>query len=167
MATATCAPNWRSIASSVSVNWPARVAQQVERADDAALAAQRHDELGVRAGHRFDVARIVVHVVDEDRLAFGDRGADQALPDLDPQRAGHLLRIADRVRDRQLLALRIEQVHGERLKLRQPRDELRDLLQQLVEIEHRRDLASQLEQRDHELADVACGAGAEEAGWDM
>ena len=123
------------------------VAQQVERADDRPFAAQRHDELGVRAGHRLDVPRIGVHVVDEDRLPFGDRGADQALADLHPQRACDFVRIADRVRDRQLVALGIEQVDRERLELREPRDELRDLVQQLVEIEDGRDLASELEER--------------------
>ena len=61
---------------------PGRVAEQVERADHAALAAQRHDELGVRAGHRLDVPRIGVHVVDENRLAFGDRRADQPVAHL-------------------------------------------------------------------------------------
>ena len=131
-----------------------RVAEQVERADDAALAAKRHDELGARAGHRLDVTRIGVHVVDEQRLALGDRGADQPLPDLHPQRAGELVRIADRVGDRQLVALGIQQVDGKGVKRGQARDELRDLVQQLVEIEHRCDLASQLEQRRHELADI-------------
>ena len=62
------------------------VAEQIERADHAAFAAQRHDQLGVRAGHRFDVARIGVNVVDEQRLPIRDRGADQALPDLHAQR---------------------------------------------------------------------------------
>ena len=55
--------------------------------------------------------------------------------------------------------MRVEQVHGERLELRQPRDELRNLLQQLVEVEHRRDFASELEERDDELADVRGGVG--------
>ena len=82
-----------------------RVAEQVERADDAALAPERHDQLGARSGHGLDVARIGVHVVDENRLALRDRGADQALPDLQPQRARDVVRIADRVGDRQLLAL--------------------------------------------------------------
>ena len=79
------------------------------------------------------------------------------MADLDPQRPDDVVRVADRVGDRQLLAARIEQVDGERLELREPRDELRDLVQQLVEIEDRRDLASELEQRDDELADVAAG----------
>ena len=128
-----------------------RVAEKIQRADHAALAAQRHDELGVRAGHGFDVARIGVDVVDEDRLPFGDRGADQALPHLHPQRARDVVGIADRVRDRQLLAPRIEQVHGERLELRQAGDELRDLVQQLVQVEDRRDLAAKRKQRRQRL----------------
>ena len=79
------------------------VAEQIERADHAPLAPQRHDQLRVRAGHRLDVARIGVHVVDEDRLSVGDRRADQAVPDLHAQRARHVFRIADRVRDRELV----------------------------------------------------------------
>ena len=140
MATATCAPNCRSSASSVSVNCPGGVAQQVEGANDAALPSQRHDELGERTGHRFDVARVFAHVVDEDRLAFLNRGAHETVPDLDPQRAGHLLGVTDRVRDGELFAFRIQQVHGECLKLRDPRDQLRDLLQQLRQVEYSRDL---------------------------
>ena len=130
------------------------VAQQVERADDAPLAAQRHDELGVRAGHRLDVARIGVDVVDENRLPFGDRGADQPLADLHAQRPHDVVGVADGVGDRQLLAARVEQVDGERLELGDARDQLRDLLQQLVEVEDGRDLATQLEERDHQLPDV-------------
>ena len=121
------------------------------------LAAQRHDELGERSRNRFDVSRIGAHVVDHDRLAFGDGGADQAVPHFHAKRAPELFGIADRVGDRELAAPRIEQVDRERLKLRDPRDELRDLLQQLRQIEHGRDLASQLEQGDDEFADVGCG----------
>ena len=99
-------------------------------------------------GHRLRrIAGSVVHVVDENRLALGDRGADEAVADLDAQRPDDVVRIADRVGDRQLLAARIEQVDGKRLKLGDARDELRDLVEQLVEVEHGRDLASQLEER--------------------
>ena len=123
------------------------VAEQVERADDAPLAPQRDDELGVRAGHRFDVARIRVDVVHEQRLPFLHGGADEAVPDLHAQRARDVVRVADRIRDRQLVALGVEQIHRERLKLGQPGDELRDLLQQIVEVEHRRDFAPEREER--------------------
>ncbi len=133
---------------------PRRVAEQVQRADDASLAAERHDELRPRSGHRLHVPRIGVDVVDENRLAFGDGGADQPVPDLQPQPPHDIVRIADGVGDRQLLAARIEQVDGERLELGDARDELRNLVQQLVEIEDGGDLAPQLEERDDELADV-------------
>ena len=105
------------------------VAQQVERADHASFAAQRHHELRLRSRHGLDVARIGVHVVDEQRLAAGDGRADEALTDLEAQRSDDLLRIPDCVCDRQLVALRIEQVDGECVELREARDELRDLLQ--------------------------------------
>ena len=133
---------------------PGRVAEEVERADHAPLAAQRHDELRGRAGHRLHVPRIRADVVDENRLAFGDGGADQPVAHLHPELPDDIVRVADGVGDRQLLASRIEQVHGERLELRDARDEQRDLLEQLVEIEDGRDLPSELEQGDDELASV-------------
>src|SRR5262249_19306791 len=58
------------------------------------------------------------------------------------------------VRDRQLLALVIEQVHREGVELGDPGDERRQLGKQLVEIEDGRHFPPELEQRDHELADV-------------
>jgi len=112
-----------------------------------ALPAQRDDELRLRAGHRFDVARIGAGVVDQDRLAIGDRGADQAAADRQAERPRDVLGIADRVGNRQIVALRIEQVDGERLEVGQARDQLGNLVQQLVEIEHRRHFAAEREQR--------------------
>ena len=94
-----------------------RVAQQIERADHASLPTQRHDELRVRPGHRFDVPRIVVNVVDEQRKPAATAAPTRPSPNLHPQRARHLGRIADRVRHGELFALRIKQVDGERLKL--------------------------------------------------
>ena len=123
------------------------VAQQVQRADDASLAAKRHDQLRLRSGHGVVIARVGAHVVDENRLSFGDRRADETVADRHPERARRLLRIADGIRDRELVLLRIQQIDGERLELGEPGDELRDLLQQLLEVKDRRDLASEREER--------------------
>jgi hypothetical protein len=124
-----------------------RVGQQIQRTDDATLAPQRHDELRARSRHRFDVTGIGPDVVDQNRLALGDGGAHQAVPDLQTQVAGRVFGIAHRVGDAQLVALRVEQVHREGLELGEPRDQLRNLLQQLVEVEHRGDLPPEREQR--------------------
>ena len=131
------------------------VAQQVDRADDASLPPHRDDQLGARPGHRFDVSRIGAHVVHEDVPGFGDGGADEAVTELYAQVPNGVVGIADGVRDRQLLALGIEQIHGEGIELRDPRDQDGQLGQQLVEIEDRRHFAAELEERDYELADVA------------
>ena len=135
------------------------VAQQVQRADDAALPAQRHDKLGIGTGDGFDVSRIGVDVVHEQRQAFGHRRAHEPLSYFYSKGPDHIVRVADGVGDGQLLTAGIEQVDGECLKLGDARDELRDLLQQLVQIEHRRDFATQLEERDHELPDVRGSGG--------
>ena len=123
---------------------PDGVAEQVERADDAALAPQRHDELGVRARHGFDVARIRVHVVDETAAAPRRRPRrPDPCPTFTAACAPRRRRIADRVGNRELAALLIEQIDGEGVELREPGDELRNLVEQLVEIEDRRDLAAE------------------------
>src|SRR5207249_11347730 len=101
---------------------------------------KRDDELGVRAGDRFDVAWIRMDVVEENRLPFLDRGADETVANFQPERARGVFRITHRVGNRQLLTLGIEQVDSECMKLRQTSDELRDLAQQFIEIEHRRHL---------------------------
>ena len=104
-------------------------------------------------GHELDVARIRCEIVDEQRLLAGDRGADETLTELQAQRFV-VVRIADRVGHPQLAAPLVEQVDGERLERDQPADEDGNLREQLVEIEDRRDLAAQIEQRrDHLVLD--------------
>ena len=75
-----------------------------------------------------------------------------------------ILRIADRVGDRELFAFVVEQVRRKRVELGEPRDQLRNLVQQLVEIEHRRDFTSEFEQRDDKLANVR-GRRSRSNGW--
>ena len=53
--------------------------------------------------------------------------------------------------DAQLAAPLVEQVHGERVELDEPADQPGNLPQQLVEIEDRRDLPSEVEERGDEL----------------
>ena len=67
-------------------------AEEVERADRLRLVQQRHDDLRGHAGHELDVARIGREVVDEERLLARDRGADQPLTELQPER---LVAVAD------------------------------------------------------------------------
>ena len=52
----------------------------------------------------------------------------------------------------QLAAPLVEQIDGERFELDQPRDESRDLLEEIVEIEDAGDLPAQVEERRDELA---------------
>ena len=130
------------------------VRQQIERADHAALAAQRHDELRPRSRDRLDVARLGVHVVDQQRTAFLHGGADQTMADFHAERARDIFRITDRIGDRQLVTPCVEQVHGECRKFREPRDELRDLRKQIVEVENRSHFAPERKERGQRLAGV-------------
>ena len=66
--------------------------QQVQRADDLALAAHRHRELRQHVAQRPHVARLLADVVDQDRTAFLDGGADDALPHLQPHASRRPLR---------------------------------------------------------------------------
>src|SRR6185369_6136835 len=74
IATATCAPNWRSIASSLS-ELARRVAQEIERADHLAFPPERDDQLRPGARHSLQVSRIGLNVVDENRLSLRYRRA--------------------------------------------------------------------------------------------
>ena len=139
------------------------VAQQIQGADDASLAAQRHDQLGIRSGNGFDVARIGVHIVDQNRPSLGNRGADQTVSDFQFEPAG-IFRIANRVGQRELFAFVVEQVRRKRVELGEPCDQLRNFLQQFVEIEHRRDFTSEFEQCDDKLTNVR-GRRSRSNGW--
>jgi hypothetical protein len=127
------------------------VAQQVERADHLALVAQRHGQLRLGAGDDRQVARILVDVVEQDRPLFGDRGPDRALADLQREVLDDLLRVADRVGDAQLLALLVEQIHGEHREIGEPGNQVGDFLEQIAEIQHRADLAGQFRKDRQEL----------------
>ena len=105
MATATCAANCRSSASSCVRERALDFVQQIQRADDLAFASHRHGELRQHVAQRPHVARLTANVVDENRAAFLHRGADHALSERQPQRRRHLLR-DNRPRTRsQLLSL--------------------------------------------------------------
>ena len=140
------------------------LAVQVQRPDDALLAPERHGDLRAHLRHRADVSRVGQHVVDDQRPAFGDDRADDALADRQPERPLDVLRIADGVRDAQVLALLVEQPDGKGLERRQARDQLRNLLEQLVEVQDRGDLAAELEQRDEQLGGVGRLGGAWRGG---
>ena len=103
------------------------IAQQVERADHLALVPQRHGQLRLRARHHRQVARVGVHVVEQDRPLLGHGGADRALADLQREMLDDLVRIAHGVGDAQLFAPLVEQIHREHREAGEPRDQVRDL----------------------------------------
>ena len=139
---------------------PDVLAVQVEGPDDALLAPKGHGDLRSHVGHRADVSRVREHVVDHERPALGHDRAHDALADCQTEGPLDLLGIAHRVRDAQVLAFFIEQPHRKGLERGQARDQLRNLLQQLVEVEDRSDLAAELEQGDEQLGGVARLSGA-------
>jgi hypothetical protein len=107
---------------------------------------QRHGNRGLHAGHHFDVTRVGTDIADHDGLLRGDDPAHDAARNgqLEAGRVG----IPDRVGNLQLVVLFVEQVHGEGVELDEPADQIRDALQQFVEIDDGRDLAAQVEQRE-------------------
>ncbi len=129
------------------------VTEQVECTKHAPLAAQRHHQFGLRPGDCFDVPRIARHVIDDDRLAFEDRGAHKPVSKLQ-SKVVRGFRVPHGIRQHQFARFFIEQVRGKRLEVGQPRDEHRDLVQQLVKVQHGRNFAAQLEEREHDLAEV-------------
>ena len=142
--------NWRRIATSLLREVIALAAEEVERADRLRLVHQRHDDLRGHARHELDVARIGREIVDEERLLAGDRGANQALSELQPKRFV-AVGIADGIGGLQLAAPLVEQIDGERFERDETADEQRNLREQIVEVENGCDLAAQIEERVDEL----------------
>ena len=136
------------------------VAEQVERADHLALVAKRHRKLRLRARHHREVARILVDVIEEDRPLLGDGRADRALPDLQREMLDDLFRVADRIGDAQLFPLLVQQVDGEDREVGEPRNQVRDLLEKIVEIEDRADLTGQLGENREQFCVGRSGVGS-------
>ncbi len=126
-------------------------AEDVQRADRPRPVQQRHHQLRLHAGNELDVAGIDGHVVHDQRLLARDRRAHQADARGQPDRTLGL-RITDGIRQPQLPAALLEQVHGERVERDQSPDQLGDLPQQLVEVENGRDLPAKVEKSGDELA---------------
>src|SRR5262249_36994466 len=84
-------------------------------------------------------------VVHEQRHLAGHCGADEPVPELELQRARGL-RIPDGIRDAQIAAPLVEQIDGERVELDQPRDEPRDLREELRDVEDAGDLPAEIDQ---------------------
>jgi hypothetical protein len=64
------------------------------------------------------------------------------------------IRITDAIAHPHLAALFVQQVDGERVEGNQARDQVWNLLEQFVQIDHGRHLASQVEQRQQDVAFV-------------
>ena len=135
------------------------VAQQVQRAQHPFLVPERHDELRVHSRDQAEIPRILMDVVHQDGPLLRHRGTDDALADLEAEVQHHVERIAFGVRDLQLLPLVVEHVDGEHRERRQPGDEPRNALQQLVDVEHRRHFAPELEQRGDKFLILGSGDG--------
>jgi 3-hydroxyacyl-[acyl-carrier-protein] dehydratase len=93
------------------------------------------------------VAGIGREIVDEHRSPLGHRRADDALPEAQAHALGGALRIAHRVRDPQLLPLRVGEIDGKGVEAHEAGEEDRNAGQQLAEVEHRGHLAAQVEER--------------------
>ena len=109
------------------------------------------------ARHDLDVVRIGRDVAEDERLLRATTTRPTMPSDSLQLEAGRV-RIADGIADAELAALLVEQVHGERVELDQPADELGNPLQQLVEVDDRRHLPAEVEQREQDVALAqACG----------
>ena len=107
---------------------------------------QRHDDLGVHAGYELHVARVGSDVVDEQRLLVEHCRPQQPLAETHAH-GRPVYGIPDRIRGSQLGTLLVEEINRKRLEVDEAADQLRNLLEQVVEVENRRDLAAKVEER--------------------
>jgi hypothetical protein len=111
---------------------------------------QRHDHRRIHVGHEADITWIRAEIAHEQRLLGCDRRADETLSELEAKGCV-TFGIADHVGRAQLAAALVEQIDGERLERDQPRDEPRDLLEEVVEVEYAGNLTTEVEERGDEL----------------
>ncbi len=117
-------------------------AEDVERANRLRLVHERHGDGRHHAGHDADVVRFGRDVADDERLLRLDDPPDDALRQA--QRETGRVRIAFRVADTKFPPLLVEQIDGEGVERDEAPDQLRDALQELLDIDHRNDLAAQV-----------------------
>ena len=120
-------------------------ALQIDDADAAILEQERNRELGLHVRHQLDVARVARHVGDEYRFLVERGVADEPFAeahawDLD------FLTVLDGEAHLELVGL-VQQQDAEGPIVDELFGQLRDAREQLVEIEHRRDLARDLGKR--------------------
>ena len=135
------------------------VTEDVEGANDPRLVDERHHERRAHPGHEVLVARVAHHVLGEDGAPLGDGRSHQPLADLQAHPLGHARRVPEWIGNPQLFADGIQEIHRERIEGDHPPQQLVDLAEELVEIQDRGDLMSEVEERE-ELLPLA-GAGAE------
>ena len=126
------------------------IAQEIECANDPALATQRYHELRARSRNQIDIAWICPDVIDQLRGTFLDRRTHGPFTNLKTVGAG-VLRIAHRIGHADVLVLFVQQVHGKRRVVDETRNELRDLLEEFLEIEHRRYFTTERKERGKKL----------------
>ena len=97
-------------------------------------------------------------------MLFLHGGADRPLAELQPHGLGRFLGIALGIGDVQLLGGLVEQVDREDAERRQPPDQLRDLRQQLLEVEDAADLAAEIGQRGQAFLGGGAGGGGRAVG---
>jgi hypothetical protein len=111
---------------------------------------ERHGDRRLHPRHHRDVARVRLDIADHDRLLARNDPADDAL--VRHQREVLQRRIADRVGDGERVVALVQEIHGERVELEEPANEIRNPLQEFVEFDDRRELTSEIEEREQDLA---------------
>src|SRR4030095_10575154 len=109
------------------------------------------------------VSRLTPNVVDENRAAFLHRGADHSFTERQPQRGPHLFGITDRICDSQILPASVEQIDRKGAETRQACDELWNLCEQLLEVDHGGHLAPPLEELREQFCVSSAAANGLEA----
>ena len=133
------------------------IRQQVECADDLAHVLQRDRQTGLNVLDDAHVTGVGGHIPDPDWALLGHGSADDALADAQSKSPHHLLRIADRVGNPQVALSLVHQIDGEDRKRRHPRDQLWDLLEQLVQVKDGCDFAAKIEEGGQQLVVRAAG----------
>ncbi len=135
-----------------------RIGLQVHHANNAILQNERHRQLRLHSGNRFNIRGVAANIVHQDGALFERSAAHNAFANLNAEIFNHVFRMARARANAKLLRFLVQQENGEDLIINDATHQLGNALHQFIEIERRGDLLADLDEQTEQLG------GAERPG---
>src|SRR5579864_6073202 len=129
----------------------------IDYADDTVLGHQRDGQFRTDVWHRFDIPRVLRHIINQDRLAELRRLPDYSLAHFDPAAFGKFRRIPDLKAKPQFLCFFVEKQNSENFVIDDFADDLGDAAHSRIQIERRGQCIGDVEQQRLDRQSIRLG----------